>query len=488
MTRDYLPQGTIDHIDLVSDASVHLEKEKGAITWHAVTRNDEKLSMDIPIEVPRHSYSYRHELVGIYEGLSELVTRHQKIKNIVCHCDNEAGIEKIKCPVRNPGAMTAADMDIILAIQKIVKENSHIAISFKHVKGHANRNKPKHKCSRIEQINIDCDEEAELRVQSGTPPSPYSPLPGAKCMVKVSGSWISARVDKAVHLLPGTIAQERFLADKLKIDDTAMQDIDRETITAARSGHSWNRMARTSKMMNQWMPVGHNKNHHGADNDKCPGCGAPDETFIHLFKCPNEKLRDACRKGIEHIDKAGTALKLPVSIHWLLLKILRLTCNIEGAPTPTEPTLKMIWISQHRIGFNYLLLGWISRSWRRGLKKFGSTDPGGQAAQILTLIWDGLCEPIWNCRNDIKSNTPNPSDFLEMATLNEKLQWFRKYKNEVLPERFRYMAEFTQDEIRRWDRDKRRATIRILEKALKIYKIECKQRVSGQRVVTDFFK
>lgn len=177
VTRDYLPQGTIDHIDLVSDASVHLEKEKGAITWHAVTENDEKLSMDIPIEVPRHSYSYRHELVGVYEGLSELVTRHQKIKKIVCHCDNEAGIEKIKRPVRNPGAMTAADMDIILAIQKIVKENSHIAISFKHVKGHANKNKPKHQCSRIEQININCDKEAELRVQSGTPPSPYSPLP-----------------------------------------------------------------------------------------------------------------------------------------------------------------------------------------------------------------------------------------------------------------------------------------------------------------------
>jgi hypothetical protein len=73
ITRDNLPEGLIDHIDLVSDASVHLEKEKGAITWHAVTNDDRRLSMDIPIEVPRHSYSYRHELLGIYEGLSELL-------------------------------------------------------------------------------------------------------------------------------------------------------------------------------------------------------------------------------------------------------------------------------------------------------------------------------------------------------------------------------------------------------------------------------
>jgi hypothetical protein len=134
-------------LDLVSDASVHLEQEKGAITWHAVTEDDRRLSMDIPIEVPRHSYSYCHELVGIYEGLSELVSRPQVIKKIICHCDNQAGIDKIKKPVQNPGAMMAADMDIILAIQKLVQDNPHITISFKHVKGHANKNKPKHLCS-----------------------------------------------------------------------------------------------------------------------------------------------------------------------------------------------------------------------------------------------------------------------------------------------------------------------------------------------------
>jgi hypothetical protein len=63
LTRDNLPQGTIGQLDLVSDASVHLEKEKGAITWHAVTQDNRWLSMDIPIKVPRHSYSYRHESI-----------------------------------------------------------------------------------------------------------------------------------------------------------------------------------------------------------------------------------------------------------------------------------------------------------------------------------------------------------------------------------------------------------------------------------------
>jgi hypothetical protein len=89
VTRDDLPQGWIDHIDLVSDAAVHVAKEKGAITWHAVTEDNRRLSMDIPIEVNRNSYSYRHELIGVHKGLSEMLLKCRRIRKITCHCDNE---------------------------------------------------------------------------------------------------------------------------------------------------------------------------------------------------------------------------------------------------------------------------------------------------------------------------------------------------------------------------------------------------------------
>jgi hypothetical protein len=49
------------------------------------------------------------------------------------------------------------------------------------------------------------------------------------------------------------------------------------------------------------------------------------------------------------------------------------------------------------------------------------------------------------------------------------------------------MADLSIDEIDRWDCDKRRGTVRILDKAKEIYEIECRQRVKGQRVVTEFF-
>jgi hypothetical protein len=223
ITRDDLPHGPIDHIDLVSDAAVHVEKEKGAICWHAVTSDNRRLSLNIPIEVSRNSYSYRHELIGIYEGLSELTSRRRQIKRITCHCDNEAGIDKIQRHIYSPSATTSADMDVILAIKKIVN-GPEISMTFQHVKGHADKDKPKHKCTRIEQINIDCDEEAEECkgkpkhkctrieqinidcdeeaeecVQSNIIPTPYHPLPGSKCVVRIAGTWISNRVDKAMQ-------------------------------------------------------------------------------------------------------------------------------------------------------------------------------------------------------------------------------------------------------------------------------------------------
>ena len=134
------------------------------------------------------------------------------------------------------------------------------------------------------------------------------------------------------------------------------------------------------------------------------------------------------------------------------------------------------------------MLGWFSKSWRKAIQHYGSDDPSGQASQLLTLIWDGLCEPLWTCRNDIRTNTPNPNDLLEMQNLRQKLGWYKKFKEEVLPHRLRFLAEYSDDDIKRWDRDRRKTMVRMLEKSRRIYEIENKQRVKGQRVMTEFFR
>jgi hypothetical protein len=123
------------------------------------------------------------------------------------------------------------------------------------------------------------------------------------------------------------------------------------------------------------------------------------------------------------------------------------------------------------------------------MRHFGSPkDPGGQTSQLITLLWDGLCETVWACRNDIRVNTPNPKDLLETSNLREKLEWYRRFKNEVLPHHFRFLAEFTEDDIKRWDRERRKRMVRMLDKSKRIYEIELRQRIKGQRVMTEYFQ
>jgi len=52
-----------------------------------------------------------------------------------------------------------------------------------------------------------------------------------------------------------------------------------------------------------------------------------------------------------------------------------------------------------------------------------------------------------------------------------------------------FLASYLEYDIGRWDRNQCRAQLRVIEikNAQNIFEIECKQRMKGQRVITDFF-
>ena len=181
--RSDMTDSAYEHVDIVSDAAVHVDRGEGAVCWHAVAPDETRLSASRPIEVPPKSYSYRHELIGIYDGLKFTNERRPHIQSFTCHCDNKSGIDKLTLPIQSPGDMMRPDMDVVMAIKEYVFRQD-IDVDYAHVKGHADRNSTREACTRLEQINIDCDEDAEQCVQSGMRPDKFFPLPGSKCMVK----------------------------------------------------------------------------------------------------------------------------------------------------------------------------------------------------------------------------------------------------------------------------------------------------------------
>jgi hypothetical protein len=96
--RDELVGRLVHSVTLVSDAAVHVAASKGAINWHIVDIDHRVRSVSKPLEVHNDSYSYRHELHGIYEGLVDTLDTHPEVEVIECHCDNEAGVLKVQQP------------------------------------------------------------------------------------------------------------------------------------------------------------------------------------------------------------------------------------------------------------------------------------------------------------------------------------------------------------------------------------------------------
>jgi hypothetical protein len=383
----------------------------------------------------------------------------------------------------------APEMDAVLAIKKLVQDaGPGMEITFKHIKGHPEKRKKREDFTVLERMNAECDEYAD-RSAMGQPPIPFRPLAGSRCMLRIGKHWISTRVDHALQIGYVEEPLKRYISERMEMPEIAVQEIDQEVIAAARSTHKWARTARISKLMYDYLPVGHNWRQHGAESDQCPCCGEANETFDHLVYCNEEGLYATRLECLGDMATVASQKRIPESVSVVIFGIIRrLTEGREPTiPLESSPALLRAWESQKRIGFRNMVKGWVSKEWSRAMKAYESKDPKGHVAQILTLIWDGFCEPIWDYRNKKLHRVENSAMSNMLRSLGERLQWFQDNKTVVLAPRHYMLAEYRMEDVNRWDRRARRMQLLMLEKAKKIYAIECKQRVSGQQVITDLF-
>jgi hypothetical protein len=138
---------------------------------------------------------------------------------------------------------------------------------------------------KVEEFRCHCDNEADIKkikeslVAPGQAMRPDMDIVLAiHNLVRESGRTVP---DKATeHAFAETPLRE-YTTRKLNISPQVLEMLEDKHFTHVRSTHDWHRIVRTSKMLFGWLPVGHNRRHHGTDNDLCPCCGTPDEMFLH---------------------------------------------------------------------------------------------------------------------------------------------------------------------------------------------------------------
>eukprot|EP00956_Cyclotella_meneghiniana_P004998 scaffold6172_cov42-Cyclotella_meneghiniana.AAC.4 len=244
------------------------------------------------------------------------------------------------------------------------------------------------------------------------------------------GKWITTRVDKAIQDRKGEHDIKKYLLTRLAITEETLEDIDTAAIEAARSVHSWRedqaiwllslKAARKARQLRGARRA--HCHHHGAHNSYCPGCGEPGETFEHLFTCPNTDLTMLRQKARKKVRRMLRQEKFPWRVIQIIDMILRTVMHHEKPDNFQEQwlyTQKWIWEKQEQIGFSEMIKGWITKAWVQVLAEYDDTDPAGQAAKLVTVMWEVVCEPIWEMRNNILAGSDNPTVLKETRTLRE---------------------------------------------------------------------
>ena len=182
--------------------------------------------------------------------------------------------------------------------------------------------------------------------------------------------------------------------------------------------------------------VGHNWKTCNLTSDKCPCCGAPDETFAHLLQCTHEDLVTTRAIAYTSIQRDCDELKIPKTFTTTFLSLLKVP--LEGHEFPSSfPTaeLETAANSQRTIGMYNMAIGLLTAKWTTALGTLGMKHPKSAMAQVLSMTWDHICEALWKARNQIKHSPDSHVLSDEMTDLESRLKWYLQHHEHALDHR-----------------------------------------------------
>ena len=105
---------------------------------------------------------------------------------------------------------------------------------------------------------------------------------------------------------------------------------------------------------------------------------------------------------------------------------------------------------------------------------------------LLRLVWFDVAAPLWRTRNDIMHKNDNKHREQENATPTEKITWYVTHRHELLSHQDEFLAAVDVSTLHRLRRDTKREWVRHLDTVREAFAVECRQRASGQNVITRY--
>ena len=249
--------------------------------------------------------STRCELMGILactEYLLYIAKKHVFDNKyfVLITADNQQAIRSPKKNVQAIKNTFSADMDLILQIQRNLK-NFPFRVRFQHIKGHQDKHKPYESLSTLAKMNVKMDTHAKLFFTQPTLSSEYAlrydPSPASIVNISDPHSHIVKSFTYNLVRFSKGNAAEAQLAKALCIPQYRLNLLDWDTINKVYTCHLKNLQSFITKSIYRQLPTMHRqKKWNQSQSDKCPLCSQEKECADHLFQCTECKQQESRRK------------------------------------------------------------------------------------------------------------------------------------------------------------------------------------------------
>ena len=140
--------------------------------------------------------------------------------------------------------------------------------------------------------------------------------------------------------------------------------------------------------------------------------------------------------SIHRLQEDFKKLKLPPAFSLAFIRALNVTLYNSPIPTSNIPSITTAYAAQERIGYYNmavgLLVGLLADEWTTVLASMNVEQPQSRMEDVLSVLWDNMCEKMWKTRCNIKHSPNNKAAPHELQQLQDKLIWYLRHQDEVL--------------------------------------------------------
>lgn len=540
--ENILSDPTRDILTVGSDGSVYLKDKVAACAWVITDSEDSRMTACFLMTNISSVSSYRSELEGIYRSLTHLQHLGITPQGVQHWCNNESAVNDCNKGLHTPAAMGKPDADLVLAIhhiRTIMEKRTRVVCQ--HIYGHQdtkkrgilqifgglpttevgttamdpddgsstdswdealgfdtiqntqattqmNTHRPLLVLANIEADRI-ASETAKLALgeyNTELPQTLQLPYTGSRAMLRIGTTWITSNLGSHIRSARWDSKLRHYCITKYDWSDSMFDEVDWQLVQGARRKCNCTKMMQTSKIMHDWLPVMHMQGHI-TGLQQCPGCKHTDETLDHLFHCRHPTLIKTRTKIFKTTSTKCTQLKLPRIFIQGLCGVIRAYFDKTDYTHNDNIHIAAAVHAQKRIGFQYLLRGFIVSKWQQALEALHCEYVDRKLTNLLYFIWFEITHVLWRARNDIVHHGSNLNRQADESRIDRQLTWFKyNYMTTIASTDFR-LASYDVDSLHTLTLQSKRERLHQLNVAKAAFDLELTITAQGQQVITRYF-